>query len=101
MSRLALRPTQPPIQRVAGALSLHVNGPKREAYRSSSINAAELAFASPVYLHGMYRNNFYSYGAMSGCATDFVSSYSKRLSTAYAEPFATSEPRRCSTLASF
>jgi hypothetical protein len=57
-SRTALGPTQPPIQRVPGALSLGVKRPGREAGHSPPSCAevkecVELYLHPPIRLHGM------------------------------------------------
>jgi hypothetical protein len=57
-SRLALGPTQPPIQLVAGPLSLGVKRPGLEAGHSPSPSAevkewVELYLRSPIHLHGV------------------------------------------------
>jgi hypothetical protein len=57
-SRTALGPTQPPTQRVRGALSLGVKRPVREADHSppSSVEVKEyvnLYLHSPIHLHGL------------------------------------------------
>jgi hypothetical protein len=57
-SRLALGPTQPPIQRVPGAFCLGVKRPAREADHSPPSSAevkeyVELYFHSSIRLHGV------------------------------------------------
>jgi hypothetical protein len=58
-SRLALRPTQPPIQWVPGALSLGVKRPRREA-NHSPLSSTEVknggAIPPPQRLHGVVLN---------------------------------------------
>jgi hypothetical protein len=58
MSRLALGPTQPPIQWITGALSLGVKQPGHEADHSPPFiadinNAWSDTFTPPIHLHGM------------------------------------------------
>jgi hypothetical protein len=56
-SRTALRPTQPPIQWVPGALSLEVKRPRREADHFHLVpmwkNTWSYTFTPPIRLHGM------------------------------------------------
>jgi hypothetical protein len=57
-SRTALRPTQPPIQWVTGALSLGVKRPGSESdhspqYSAEVIKCVELYFHSLIRLYGM------------------------------------------------
>jgi hypothetical protein len=51
---MALRPTQPPIQRVKGSLSLGVKRPGREADHSPS-SSAEVKVCVELYLHSQTR----------------------------------------------
>jgi hypothetical protein len=58
MSRMALGPTQPPIQWVSGAFSLGAKRPEREADHSHPSSAevkkcVELYLRSPIRLHGV------------------------------------------------
>jgi hypothetical protein len=58
VSRLALGPTQPPIQRVTGALSLGVKRPGREADNSPPSSAEvkngwSYTSTPPIRIHGV------------------------------------------------